>query len=173
MTTLLDRAVAALAPGVLISNENGTYVGLRWPDGFVPPTEGQVRRKMAELFKREKIASVYEARVTAGVAHRGKIIQIDDTSRSNIISMALLAKLVVDATPGVVWPADMANIGWRTRDNSYLPMTAPQMVTMALTAAARFMMLRYRFGALKDAVSASQTAEEIEAIDEASGWGGA
>ena len=105
--------------------------------------------------------------------HRGKIIQIDDTSRSNIISMALLAKLVVDATPGVVWPADMANIGWRTRDNSYLPMTAPQMVTMALTAAARFMMLRYRFGALKDAVSASQTAEEIEAIDEASGWGGA
>ena len=47
------------------------------------------------------------------------------------------------------------------------------MVTMALTAAARFMVLRYRFGALKDAVSASQTAEEIEAIDEASGWGGA
>lgn len=166
----MNILLAASALATVLSNADNTYEGLRWADGVVPPSKVTVLRKKAEIEKRELIEALFAAKVAAGVPHRGKVIQIDDTSRSNIISMALLAKLVIDGTPSVNWPADMTNIGWRTKDNSYLTMTAPQMVTMALTAAGRFMMLRYRFGALKDAVAAAQSAEEIEVIDHTADW---
>ncbi len=182
-THILHEAVSTIAP--IVGNTEGNPNDLStWPISFAQNATPEQRtaaivfvaafdmtKALATITKREKIAAMFHAKVAAGVPHRGKIIQIDDTSRSNINSMALLAKLVNDNTPGVSWPADMANIGWRTRDNSYLPMTAPQMVTMALTAAGHFMMLRYRFGALKDAVAAAQSAKAIEAIDETSVWG--
>ena len=41
------QAAQVLAPGVNITNQNGTYEGLRWPPGFVPPTQAEVDAEMA------------------------------------------------------------------------------------------------------------------------------
>jgi hypothetical protein len=72
--------------------------------------------------------------------------------------------------PGVTWPAAMEQIGWRCKDNTYLTMTASQMMAMALTCMQAFMSFRYVFGALKDAVDATTTLEEVEAVDIISSW---
>lgn len=168
----LAEAFQLLRPKSESSFNDDTYEGIIWrdPQDRTMPSKVDVERQIASIAKREKIAAAFEAAVAGGVSHRGKIIQVDDASRSNIISMALTAKLVIDNTAGVAWPADMTNVGWRTKDNTYLPMTAPQMVAMALACMQRFMAMRYRFGALKDALAAARTVAEVEAIDASSGW---
>lgn len=168
MASPLEIAIGKLCPLAQFVNHDGTYEGIVWSDERPKPSKADVERQMASVTKREKIAAVFEAKVAAGVAHRGKVIQVDDTARSNIISMALTAKLAIDGA--VPWPAEMTNVGWRTKDNSYLPMTAPQMMTMALTCMQAFMAMRYRYGALKDAVTAAPDAAAVDAIDETAGW---
>jgi len=44
---VIHRALAAIAPGVSVSNENNTYEGIRWPEGFSPPTKAEFEAEIA------------------------------------------------------------------------------------------------------------------------------
>lgn len=127
----------------------------------------------AVLAKGSAIAAAYAAAVARGYEHRGKVIQIDPESRQNIDSMALLARLVLNNVDGAEWPADLAEKGWRTLDNTHLPMTPTQMVSMSFEVANHFVAIRFRASALKDALAAAvaaQDADAIAAIDPSTGW---
>lgn len=123
--------------------------------------------------KGSAIAAAYAAAVARGYEHRGKVIQIDSESRQNIDSMALLARLVLNNVDGAEWPADLAEKGWRTLDNTHLPMTPEQMVAMSFGVSSHFVAIRFRASALKDALAAAvaaQGADAIAAIDPSTGW---
>lgn len=117
--------------------------------------------------KRRAIEIAWVAAVDAGMPWAGKVLQIDDASRQNIGNMALLAGLVVQGVEGMEWPADMA---WRMADNSWLPLSAGEMLTMASAVVDRYRALRLNVAALKDALAAAVTVEAIAAVDPSTGW---
>lgn len=117
--------------------------------------------------KRRAIEVAWIAAVDAGMAWSGKVLQIDDAGRQNIGNMALLASLVVQNVAGMEWPDGMA---WRMADNSWLPISAGEMLTMASAVADRYRALRLNVAALKDALAAASTLEAIAAVDPSAGW---
>ncbi len=96
-------------------------------------------------------------RIAAGIVHSGKPLQIDDASTAHMTSSAALHL-------AGVFPAGFQ---WRMADNTFLPVTGPQMVTMAATAAARVVTLRRAYWAAVDAVRAATTREAADAVQAA------
>lgn len=43
----LHAAVAKLAPGVLVVNQDNTYEGIVWPKGYTPPTKADFLKELA------------------------------------------------------------------------------------------------------------------------------
>lgn len=127
----------------------------------------EVRLLDAKAAVRAEINGAFGDALAAGLSFGGKIIQIDDAGRANIAAAAIRAIGVALVIPGMSWPEDFY---WRTADNSPLELTAVEMLAMGQAGADRFSTLIYRRGALKDAVEAATTIEEIEAIDVAAGW---
>lgn len=146
-----------------------TYSGGQFAAPVPPaPTFAQLAAE-----KGQAIAAAYAAAVGRGYRHRDKVIQIDPESRQNIDSMALLARMVINEVEDAEWPAELAEKGWRTLDNTHLPMTPTQMVAMSLAVAGHFVAIRFRASAIKDALAAavaSRDAAALDAIDPASGW---
>jgi hypothetical protein len=122
----------------------------------------ELRLLDARTAARTAIDAGFGAALTAGLSFDGKVIQIDDTGRANIAAVAVRALGVALGLPGMLWSEDFF---WRTADNSPLPLTAAKMLAMGQAAADQYTALVYRRGALKDAVDAAATAEDVEAID--------
>lgn len=135
------------------------------PPPVAPPTLQQ--RKAALL---QAVGAEYDARVAAGVPYEGKRLQIDTESRTNLQGVVNYADKTVAGVPGFVWPPAMIQKGWRMKDNSYLPMPAPEDIyALAGAAALHFMGLRYAAAAHKDAIVVA-TEETIGSIDVTQGW---
>lgn len=109
----------------------------------------------------------YAARLAAGVAHGGKVYQIDEASQRNIAAMGALASAVLAGVPGAAWLPGFAFIA---ADNEPVPMTAEEMFALAQAAAARVFALRVAFRTLKDAILAAADQNALEEIDVAAGW---
>ena len=123
--------------------------------------------------KRDKaaaIAAAYAAAIARGCAHRGKVIQLDAESRGNIGALAAVAELAEEER--AEWPAMLESKGWRTLDNTHLPVTPAQMLELSLAAMAQFVAIRFRASALKDALAVAATVAEVNAIDATAGWPG-
>lgn len=121
--------------------------------------------------KREKagaIAAAYAVAIARGCKHRGKVIQLDPESRGNIGALAAVAALAEQGK--AEWPAMLESKGWRALDNTHLPVTAAEMLTLSLAAMAQFVAIRFHASALKDALAAARTAPDVEAIDASIGW---
>jgi len=127
----------------------------------------EILLKDAVTAKRAAIEAAFAAAVAAGVEYGGKVLQIDDASRANISGQAVRAAAAVAGLNAVTWPETFA---WRMLDNTYLPLSATDMLDMAQAASDRYIALRFRLGQLKDALAAATTADEVAAIDPSSGW---
>ena len=124
----------------------------------------------AKQAKAAEIAASYAAAIARGCTHRDKVIQLDAESRGNIGDMANLAGLVIAGQAAGKWPDKLESKGWRALDNTHIPVTPEQMLELSFDAMARFVAIRFRASALKDALTAARTLAEVEAIDASSGW---
>lgn len=106
----------------------------------------------AEAFAR--IEAEFAARIAVGIQHVGRPLDIDEASTTRMTAAAALH--LAGTFP--------ANFAWRMADNSFLPLTGPQMVAMAAAAAARVLALRQARWAARDAVRAATTREAADSI---------
>lgn len=93
--------------------------------------------------------------IAAGITHAGKPLQIDDPAQQR------MAAVVTQITAGVPLPPSFA---WRMADNTFLPLTGPQMIGMAAVAAARVYALRVAYWQALDTVRAATTREAADAV---------
>jgi hypothetical protein len=124
-----------------------------------------------EAVRAAKAATIdvaYDTRVEGGLAYVGKVIQIDDVSRSNIAAIALRAALKSIGTPGITWPEE--GYPWRTLENDWLPLTAAEFLDMAQQAADLYTAIRVRYAGLKDSLASAADAAGIAAVDPNTGW---
>ncbi len=147
------------------------FTGGERPDGYRAATAPELALIAIGTAKREKataIATAYAAAIARGCKHRGKIIQLDAESRGNIGALAAVAELAEQDK--AEWPAMLESKGWRTLDNTHLPVTPAQMLALSLAAMAQFVAIRFHASALKDALAAAGTVAEVEAIAATAGW---
>lgn len=123
---------------------------------------------LARAARRAVVDRHYAIALAAGLSHREKVIQIDDASRNNIAGVATHALAVVQAAPNMEWPPEYA--AWRCLDNSYLPVTPQQMLELAQATRLRFSALVFRRTALRAAIAAAATVEEVAAVPVGEGW---
>lgn len=102
-----------------------------------------------------RIDGEYVAQIARGTTYSGKPLQIDPASTANMTAVA------AQISAEVPLPADFA---WRMADNTFLPVTAAQMIGLATTASARVMALRKAMWAAKDAARAAKTRDEADAV---------
>lgn len=162
----------------------GLYVSRRedgsiWSRSAIEQFEGQeyledgapdlvaLELRDAKADKVTAINAAFDAEIAAGFSYAGKVIDLDEASRANIAAAATRAMAVALALPGMAWPDGFA---WRTKDNTTLDLDPSEMLGMGQEAADRFTALILIRGALKDAVAAATSAEELEAVDPAAGW---
>ena len=101
-----------------------------------------------------RIEREFADRVAAGITFSGRPLEIDDASQAHMNAAASLQL-------AGVFPASFE---WRMADNSFLPVTGPQMVTLAQTAAARVYALRRARWAARDAIRAAPTRAAADAV---------
>lgn len=121
--------------------------------------------------KREKaaaIANAYAAAVLRGVSYGGKVLQIRDEDRPNIVAVFARAMANLLAVENVDWPE--GGHPFRMADNSTVRFSQGDFIAMAVKAADRFTALRMNAGALKDALTAAASLEAVAAIDTTAGW---
>lgn len=164
-------------------NDAQTSVVREWPDGRQesylttapeylawlaqgnePDPIDLASQKAAKL---EAIEAAFDGAVSAGMPTGDKILQIDAASRQNIAAIATRAIGVVTSVPGMTWPVGFA---WRMADNSWLPVTAAELLAMAQAAADFYTGLILHRASLKDAVAAAEDAADVEAVDANAGW---
>ncbi len=159
-------AAAYAAPDDAVSR------GWTYADGaFVPPPAPVPSFAQIAAAKGRAIADAYAAAIARGAPHRNKRIQIDPESRGNVGDMAQVARLVIAGE--AAWPEELEAKGWRTLDNTHLPVTPEQMVAMSLGVANHFVAIRFRASKLKDDLAAAvraQDADALAAIDPSAGW---
>ena len=102
----------------------------------------------------ERVSGAFDLAVDAGMPWAGKVVQIDDEARANMTSMVLAAQL------GLL-PRDFA---WRMADNTFLPMDGVGMQAMAGAALGYYLGLRRRLWAVRDAIRATTTRDEADAV---------
>jgi hypothetical protein len=118
--------------------------------------------------KSEKLAAIevaYQAALLAGVAWEGNRFEIDDASQQKISAVAVRAGFA--ALSIVQWSADFEFI---SLDNVHVPFTAAAFLTFAVAAFDRAETLFMQRRALKDAVAAAVTTQDLAAVDPSSGW---
>ncbi len=93
--------------------------------------------------------------------HAGRLWQGDPESAADITTAALRAGQAGN------WPKDHV---WIDAANARIPMTAADITALAAALAAWRTARRLRARALKDAILATRTAEQINAIDVTVGW---
>jgi hypothetical protein len=103
-----------------------------------------------------RIRAAYEAQVALGVAHRGKVLQIDPASQ------LLLTAAVAQLTAGL--PLSARFRGWRMADNTFLAVTPDQLKALAQAASDRTVALRDAMWTAIDAVRAARTPAEADAV---------
>ncbi|MBX9698602.1 MAG: DUF4376 domain-containing protein [Acetobacteraceae bacterium] len=101
-----------------------------------------------------RVAAGFDLAIAAGMPWAGKVLQIDDASRANLTSAALGAQIGL-------WPPGGA---WRMADNSFLALTAPELVAMAGAAMGHYLALRQRMWARRDAARAAKDRDEADRI---------
>lgn len=141
------------------------------PDGYREATAQEVAGVMlgrAKAAKAAAIATAYMGAVLRGVAHNGKVLQIRDEDRPNIVAVFARAMANLLAVEGVDWPE--GGHPFRMADNSTVRFSQGDFIAMAVKAADRFTALRMNAGALKDALAVAATLEAVAAIDATAGW---
>jgi hypothetical protein len=171
MATLFE-AIRLLLPGVDFADVDGTLENVRIDTPDVgKPTQEQVESALLTLAKREHAVAAgveFDARVAAGVAYGGKVLQIGDDDRANITGQSSRAIASMLSGSGVTWPSDFA---WRMADNSSLALpTAADMLALGQAAADRYAALRLKLGQIKDAIDAAADQAALDAIDVTAGW---
>lgn len=89
--------------------------------------------------------------------YAGRTLQIDDESCALLTSAQAMAAL--GALPH--------GFAWRMADNSFLPLDALELATMAIKAGAWVYELRVAMWAALDAIRAAETVEAVQAVVEA------
>ena len=142
---------------------------LQWPvDGGERPTADEIAAEMARAPKLVAIEAEFAARLAVGLPYGNKVLQVDEASQQRLAAVATLALGVEQGQAGMAWPPGFA---WRMADNSFLPRTAAQMLSMAQAAAGYVLALRVRRWALRDEVNDPEaTAGEIAAVVVEAGW---
>jgi hypothetical protein len=123
------------------------------PDGRVEHYDTRTLAE-AQADRIDALKAKRDALLAQGVAFGGSFAQIDRDSTANMNAAASLHL-------AGIFPADFR---WRMADNTFLPVTGPQMVALAATAAARVYALRAAYWVARDAVMAATTREEADAI---------
>lgn len=108
-----------------------------------------------------EIEAAYQAQLDAGVVYGGHAYQIDDASQQKINAVATRAGFVVSGMAGATWPDGFIFIA---ADNTLVPFTAAQFIPMALAAADRVTSLIMTRLALKGAVAAAVTMDDLAAV---------
>jgi len=132
-------------------NPNGTDIILFTDDGAVAvkPDDKRLAGIEIEPFAvddRTAVRSAFERRVAAGlpVAGQDGAVALDPDSRRELATAVLMATLGA-------WPAEGF---WRLTDNTNLPLSAPRLTALGLTAAGYYQLLFATRSALLDAVDA-------------------
>lgn len=123
--------------------------------------EPEVPLEEAKAIALEEAAWVFNTLVSEGFTYDGAVYQMDDASRVNISALGSSAGLA-SLNVGAPWPAEFA---FRAADNSWVPMTATEVVAFANTARDAYMALRVKYAGLKDAIAAAESTQAVQAID--------
>lgn len=118
----------------------------------------QLAAAQAERIADVRVAAA--ARMAAGMAWQGKVLQIDAES------LGLLTGADAMAAAGGLPPG----FAWRMADNSFLPLDAEGLRAMALAAGALVYAIRAVGWAKVDAIRAAADPAAVAAIDPATGW---
>lgn len=134
---------------------------MRWEHIALDGTRTVTDNRTLEDAQAERIEGLKaerDALLAQGVPFGGSFAQIDRDSTANMNAAASLH--IAGIFP--------ANFRWRMADNTFLPVTGPQMVALAAAAAARVYALRAACWVAVDAVRAAKTREEADAV--AANW---
>lgn len=165
----LHQQVAAVAPVQMITLTDDHTVSITF-DATATQEQIDAANAIAASFDParwtlyRKIEAEWERRKVGGFSYMGKVIDSDTTSRENVASAAMSALSATMA--GVPWSLDPAQ-GWKCQDNSYLPLTAAEMIQMQATMVQAGVALFAYAQSLKGQVKA---AEDPTTIDLTSGW---
>lgn len=135
-----------MPPTILFgSNDTRTVIDNR--------TLAEAQAERLNALKRELAAEIAK-----GITYSGKPLQIDDTSTDRMTAMVLRAQ-ARGLPPG---------FAWRMGDNTALPIATPaEMIALADAAALRVMALRAAYWTAADAVRATTTREDADAVQAA------
>jgi hypothetical protein len=166
-------------PGLIETIEGAGHSVTRTPAGWTSSNDAAVQSIIdgydtsAERLafhkdrRREELDAAFVAKIDAGLLYQNVVFQIDDSSRANIAAMATFAISAINL--GGAWPEGFY---WIAADNSHIAMAAQEMLAFAQSAGTYVSALVLARRALKDAVAAAATVEEVEAIDLVNSWSG-
>lgn len=173
MVFTMLKAPNSIPPGLIEAIEAAGHSVSRGPDGWQCSNDAAVQALIdgyaasAERLafhqgqKRGELDAVFAAKIAAGLSYQGKVFQIDNASRANIAAMATFA------LSGGTWPKDFY---WIAADNTHLLMTAQDILTFGQAAGTYVSAMVLTNRALKDAIAAAVSVQDVEAIDLAANW---
>jgi hypothetical protein len=113
-------------------------------------------------------ATAYLATLIAnGFTFRGKLFQIDDTSRLNISTWGALALGAITSPSSGAWSADFY---WVATDNSHVSMDAATMYAFSRAVGEYVSGCRTNLRAIKDAILAAKSADAVKVISVMAGY---
>lgn len=166
MTSYQIKEVTPKYTYVVFTNDAGATLGKMFNGA---PTEAEIMEEGESLLPDTSpptLAALKEAKVSdinfwrqvaldGGFTFMGHMIDSDPTTRANIIGEALAAQM------GEAWPQGYV---WRAQDNALIPMTGTDVQNMARALRVFTLTLYQRSWALKAAVDAAQTVDELNLV---------
>jgi len=141
--------------------EMAIEIGWEWNQGAPAPVpvSDEIVLTQNKASKLNEIAAAKEAAINSGVEFEGKSYQIDDLSQGRILARAVFARAAIDGEEE--WPEDF---GWIAMDNTRPLFTAAKFWELANKAQMRVTAITLNARALKDAVLAAETIEDLQTV---------
>lgn len=151
-----DPPPGAVQVGSGPSGDEQVYLNGAWTNDLLAAK----RRRKAE------VTALRDAKLAAGFAYGGKLIQIRPEDTASITAMSLVADLANRA--GFGWPTGFS---WRTSDNSQLELaTAAGMLDMGMASQIAVRAIMAVSWLHKDALEAQLNYNAVVAYDITAGW---
>jgi hypothetical protein len=161
-------------PGFTLLPAGDAQIGWAW-DGetFAPPVAPLEERKAALL---AQVNTERDTRIRSPFTFNGTPFDYDAESQKRITGAASLAGFAMTLggkLPGdLLWHGGDTPFTWIAADNSLVQMDAPTTFALGQAAAAWESAHIFVARALKDAIEAADSGEDLDAIDISDGWPG-
>lgn len=163
---------------------NGNIVGLSWHGNSAMPDADEIEAEWdriadavaldeARALKAAAVMALRQSKIDGGFTFGGTAFQTRPDDRENVAGAAQLAFMAIAAgaqPDDLRWHGGDSDFVWIAEDNSLVSMDAPTVIDFAKALAAHKSACIFNARALKDAIAAAETVEDVAAIDITVGW---